>query len=97
MTKKAKNWQEAMNIEEQYKDLPHGRLQWKGTDACMDFYCKCGAHLHFDVDFLYNIKCGHCNTVYWLNPHIEAIELEVPMSDNLQVGLDEDILWDGKV
>ena len=43
---------------------PYVFLQWKGTDACFDFYCKCGAHCHFDGDFAYNVKCPHCERVY---------------------------------
>lgn len=23
-------------------DKPHGWIQWKGTDVCVDIYCKCG-------------------------------------------------------
>lgn len=49
-----------------YKDLPrpHVFLQWKGTDACFDFHCKCGAHCHFDGFFAYFVKCPHCSAVY---------------------------------
>jgi hypothetical protein len=35
-------------------------LQWKGTDVCFDFYCKCGAHCHFDGYFAYVVQCPHC-------------------------------------
>ena len=30
-------------------------IQWKGTDVCMDFHCKCGAHLHIDGMFVYKV------------------------------------------
>lgn len=43
---------------------PEVFLQWKGTDACMDFHCECGAHCHFDGDFAYCVKCPHCGTVW---------------------------------
>jgi hypothetical protein len=39
-------------------------IQWKGTDACADFACRCGVFCHFDRDFLYNIKCHACGTIY---------------------------------
>ncbi len=39
-------------------------IQWKGTDACFDFYCTCGANCHFDGYFAYTVKCPHCNTVW---------------------------------
>jgi len=31
---------------------------------------------HIDDDFVYNVKCPKCNTVYMCNGHIELIELE---------------------
>jgi hypothetical protein len=74
--KKAKNSDEAWNIQETYSGQPHGWLQWKGTNVCMDFYCKCGYHSHIDDDFTYNIRCPACKTVYHCNRHIEMIELE---------------------
>lgn len=43
---------------------PHLWIQWKGTDVCCDIHCTCGAHLHFDGDFLYAFKCGECGQVY---------------------------------
>lgn len=53
---------------------PHGWIQFKGTNLCMDVHCKCGAHTHIDGDFLYFIKCSECGVVYELNGHIELIE-----------------------
>lgn len=46
---------------------PHAFIQWKGTDVCMDFYCDCGAHCHFDGDFAYVVECPHC-TSRWEMP-----------------------------
>lgn len=43
---------------------PHAFIQWKGTDVCMDFYCECDAHCHFDGGFAYTVKCPHCGTVW---------------------------------
>lgn len=45
-------------------EVPSAFLQWKGTDACFDFYCKCGTHSHFDGFFAYYVKCPHCEQVY---------------------------------
>ena len=39
---------------------PSAFQQWKGTDVCMDFYCECGAHCHFDGYFAYAVQCPHC-------------------------------------
>lgn len=73
--KKAKNKDEAWKIQEDYKGKPHGWIQWKGTNVCMDIHCKCGAHLHADCDFLYNVKCLMCATVYMVNGHVELISI----------------------
>jgi hypothetical protein len=74
--KKAIDKDEAWKIQETYKDKPHGWIQWKGTEVCMDVYCKCGKLIHIDDNFVYHIKCPYCNTVYMCNGHIELIELE---------------------
>jgi len=74
--KKAKNAEEAWEMQETYKDNPHGWVQWKGTDVCMEVYCKCGYHSHIDADFAYFVKCPQCGTVYMCNAHIELIEVE---------------------
>lgn len=75
--KKAKTSEEAWEIQETYEGKPHGWVQWKGTEVCMDVHCKCGAHIHIDADFAYHVKCPHCGTVYMCNGHIELIEIEV--------------------
>jgi hypothetical protein len=74
--KKAINTDEALKIQEQYEGRPHGWVQWKGTDVCMDVYCKCGHHSHIDAYFAYHVKCPKCGTVYMCNGHIELIEVE---------------------
>lgn len=73
----AKNEDEAFKLQETHKDNPHGWIQWKGTNACMDIYCKCGAHSHVDADFVYNVKCPACGQVYQCSGYIELIALEV--------------------
>lgn len=52
-----------------------GWIQWKGTQACMDVHCKCGAHMHIDAGFAYYIECPYCNTVYSCDPNIHFVEL----------------------
>lgn len=51
---------------------PHGWIQWKGTEVCMDFHCKCGAHGHLDAEFAYYVKCGACGQIYEMSGHVEA-------------------------
>jgi len=87
--KKAKNFEEAWDLcEKENIGVPYAGLQWKGTDACIDVHCKCGAHFHLDSYFLYTIKCGHCKRVYACNERIELIELE-DKSDFTIVGYDD--------
>lgn len=76
MSKIAKNKSEAWDIQDIKSNEPHGWIQWKGTDVCMDMYCKCGCHSHIDADFSYHVKCPECGTVYFCNGHIEFIELK---------------------
>lgn len=59
----AKDREEAWEIQETHKDKPHGWIQWKGTDVCMDIHCKCGFHGHVDAEFAYFVKCLECLTV----------------------------------
>lgn len=72
----AKDEKESFLIEEKYIGLPHGWIQWKGTDARMDIYYKCGNHSHFDGEFCYNIKCPECGTTYTVNGHVEFVEIK---------------------
>ena len=76
MFKQAKNTDEAWNIQNDYKGEPHGWIQWKGTDVCMDIHCKCGTLSHIDGEFVYNVICPNCKTAYFCNGHIELIEIE---------------------
>lgn len=57
---------DGFNFEE--GDTPQAFIQWKGTDVCVDFYCECGAHCHFDGYFAHVLKCPHCETK-WEMPH----------------------------
>lgn len=57
------------------EDQPHGWIQWKGTNVCMDVHCKCGFMGHIDAEFAYNIQCPECNAVYMVNGHVEFVEL----------------------
>lgn len=75
MAKKANTYDEAYTIQETRSGDPHGWLQWKGTDVCMDLHCKCGKLSHVDGMFMYNVKCCECGTVYMCNGHIELIEI----------------------
>ena len=40
--------------------LPDTFIQYKGTDLCMDLYCKCGEATHIDGMFKYRVQCEEC-------------------------------------
>lgn len=75
-------------------------IQWKGTDLCMDFYCACGAHCHFDGYFSHFVGCPHCGAAYELGTQVRARKLadeETEGRDRIQVmepdeDLDSEIL-----
>lgn len=60
---------------------PHLWLQWKGTDVCADIHCACGAHLHFDGFFLYQLRCGSCGQAYECGTHVTLYPIEAPPED----------------
>lgn len=84
--KKAATSEDAWNIQETYKNKPHGWVQWKGTDVCMDIHCKCGCMSHVDAGFAYHVKCPECGAVYMCNGHIELIELEQEPENCVETG-----------
>lgn len=64
---------------------PHGWIQFKGTEICIDIRCKCGELSHYDGGFMYFIKCPHCGQVYEANGHIQLIPVEHPGEDRAGV------------
>ncbi len=86
--KKAKTKKDAWDIQERYIDKPHGWIQWKGTDVCMDIHCACGEMSHVDATFAYHVKCPHCGRIYFCNGNIELIELEQDPVDCVVEGVD---------
>lgn len=61
--------------QKRYKDgEPHGWIQWKGTDVCIDLRCICGVLGHLDTDFMYNVKCKNCGRVYMVSGYVELVE-----------------------
>jgi hypothetical protein len=66
-----------------FADKPHGWIQWKGTNVCIDLHCSCGAHCHFDGDFLYYWKCPHCSTVWEMGTHVSMYPVPVEQQKDL--------------
>ncbi len=41
------------------------RIQWKGTDVCIDISCPCcGSTAHLDCEFLYVYECSGCHRFF---------------------------------
>lgn len=56
-------------------DGPHGWIQWKGTDVCMDIRCACGKHSHLDTDFAYFFRCSGCGEIYDVSSYVKLTPL----------------------
>ena len=66
-------------------DGPHGWVQWKGTEACVDLHCACGAHGHFDGMFMYRVRCKDCGRRYVVGQVVKLIEV-TPENEGLAMG-----------
>ncbi len=73
---KTKTYSDAWDKQQKFENESHGWIQWKGTDVCIDIHCICGFLSHFDGDFMYVIQCPICDRKYFVNGHIELIEIE---------------------
>lgn len=56
-------------------EIPRGRIQWKGTDVCMDIDCTCGKLSHIDAHFAYYFRCS-CNKIYEISSYVKLIEVQ---------------------
>ena len=56
----------------------YGWIQWKGTNACLDLWCVCGAHGHVDAWFAYAYRCAACGRHYAVGQTLKLIELTTP-------------------
>lgn len=57
------------------EENPHVFIQWKGTDACLDIRCPCGAASHYDGDFAYAVRCPQCKQVWILGCYVQLYPL----------------------
>ena len=65
------------------RDPPCLALQWKNTDACLDFDCECGASYHFDGYFCFQVQCPKCERIYALDTNIRLVRLSNEESELL--------------
>jgi hypothetical protein len=67
-------------------------IQWKGTNLCMDFVCRCGDSGHFDGYFAYLVRCTTCGTVYRMGTQVIAKVVEPAADDNvLDISMDAEL------
>jgi hypothetical protein len=63
----------------EHGDTPTIWMQWKGTDACFDFWCACtdedpeGDFGHADLRFAYAIECARCGRKYDMPQTLELL------------------------
>lgn len=68
-------WDAAARAEKVDTDAPHGWIQWKGTDACVDLHCACGTLGHFDGYFGYQFRCKDCDRHYGIGQNVVLAEM----------------------
>lgn len=59
-------------------DEPHGWIQWKGTDVCIDLHCSCGYLGHYDGEFFYYYECPNCKKKYSVGSNVILHALSEP-------------------
>ena len=53
------------------------RIQWKGTEVCMDCYCTCGDPFHIDGFFAMHVQCPHCKVCWRVSSEVVLTKEEV--------------------
>lgn len=61
--------------DDSFDSKPRARIQWKGTDVCMDVLCSCGEDGHIDGMFAYNYKCLACGRGWILGFNVGLTEM----------------------
>lgn len=64
---------------------PQCGIQWKGTDVCIDLYCDCGQHHHYDGCFLNAWKCGACGQIWEMGWEVKMRPAREPMQIPCQI------------
>lgn len=70
--------------------IPHGWIQWKGTDVSIDLHCVCGHHGHYDGDFLYFYQCPGCGARYAVGQNVRLIPLTEQQATAFQIDFKTD-------
>lgn len=79
------NYEEIYSPEDQIKQKPHGWIQWKGTDVCIDIHCECGESSHYDGEFMYAVECPHCERQWVVGQCVQLIPFLPAYEDDFDV------------
>lgn len=60
-------------LDEQRPPGPHGWIQFKGTELCMDLNCECGELSHIDGEFVYTVSCPTCGREWALSGFMKLV------------------------
>lgn len=75
ISKQVQFYEEVYSQDFNVDDIPHGWVQWKGTNVCIDLQCKCGYLGHVDAEFFYHYDCPKCHRKYAVGQNVKLIEL----------------------
>jgi hypothetical protein len=64
---------------------PHGWVQWKGTEVCIDIHCDCGERGHYDGDFAYAVRCRNCGKIWALGQCVKLLPLTEKQAEGFNV------------
>ncbi len=71
----SRHYKDVYEKQDNPKGEAHGWIQWKGTQVCIDLYCKCGYPGHVDTEFFYHYECPKCNQKYAVGQNVKLIPL----------------------
>jgi len=69
---------------------PDNNIQWKGTDVCIDVYCTCGAHGHYDGYMAMALQCPTCGAIWELTTSVPMRRTESPYHRPQTLHVDEE-------
>ena len=76
--------------DKKFSGKPHGWIQWKGTEVCMDITCSCGEQSHIDADFAYHFECK-CGKKWAIGCNVSLFQLTDDQAKSR--GYDEGLCW----
>lgn len=88
-------WRQERDFKEEASET-RASMQLKGTDICIDIYCKCGARGHFDGYFLYHFECENCGQVYAVGSSVKMVPVDTKYKEDALAWCFQTLEWDLK-